>query len=99
MRWTFWLGFMSMILNILFIVDFMAYAFFGKSLAALCFEDNSSLGDLLLRYYPEMTSAEFLAANGILLGVSIGLLLISIWIAWYEAGVIQETSGCNCKRK
>ena len=97
MKWTFWLGFLSMVLNVLFIIDFAAYAIYGKSLAALWFDDGGSIADLLLQYYPEMTSAEFLAANGILLGVSVMLLLLSIWISYYGTGIIVENSSCECK--
>ncbi len=97
MKWSFWLGFLSMVLNVLFIIDFMTYALYGKSLAAISFKDGGSLADLLLQYYPEMTAAEFLAANGILLGVSVMLLLLSIWISYYGTGVIVENSSCECK--
>jgi len=97
MKWTFWLGFLSMVLNVLFIIDFAAYAIYGKSLAALWFDDGGSIADLLLQYYPEMSSAEFLAANGILLGASVLLLMFSIWISYYGTGVIIENSSCECK--
>lgn len=97
MTWTFWLGFLSMVLNVLFIIDFAAYAIYGKSLAALWFDDGGSIADLLLQYYPEMSSAEFLAANGILLGASVLLLMFSIWISYYGTGVIIENSSCECK--
>ena len=97
MKWTFWLGFLSMVLNVLFIIDFAAYAFYGKSLAALWFDDGGSIADLFLQYYPEMTSAEFLAANGIMLGASVLLLMFSIWIYYYGTGVIVENSSCECK--
>lgn len=95
MNWQFWLGSMSAVLNILFIIDFAAYAFTGQSLAALCFsEDHESLSDVILTVYPEMTSAEFLAANGILLGISVILVLLSIWIAYASSGVIVDDSNC-----
>ena len=95
MNWQFWLGSMSAILNILFIIDFAAYAFTGQSLAALCFsDDHESLSDVILTVYPEMTSAEFLAANGILLGISVVLVLLSIWIAYASSGVIVDDSNC-----
>ena len=95
MNWQFWLGSMSAILNILFIIDFAAYAFTGQSLAALCFsDDHESLSDVILTVYPEMTSAEFLAANGILLGISVILVLLSIWIAYASSGVIVDDSNC-----
>ena len=97
MKWTFWLGFLSMVLNVLFIIDFAAYAIYGKSLAALWFDDGGSIADLLLQYYPEMSSAECLAANGILLGASVLLLMFSIWISYYGTGVIVENSSCECK--
>ena len=95
MNWQFWLGSMSAVLNILFIIDFAAYAFTGQSLAALCFsEDHESLSDVILTVYPEMTSGEFLAANGILLGISVILVLLSIWIAYASSGVIVDDSNC-----
>ena len=97
MKWTFWLGFLSMVLNVLFIIDFIAYAMYGKSLAALTFDDGGSLADLMVQYYPEMSSAEFLAANGILLGFSVALLLVSIWVSYYGSGMIIENSSCECK--
>lgn len=99
MRWDFWIGTMSAILNILFIVDFMAYAFTGSSLAALTFGDgSSSLSDVILTYIPDMTAAEFIAANGILLGISVFLVLVSIWIAYASSGVIREVSSCDCRK-
>lgn len=95
MNWQFWLGSMSAVLNILFIIDFAAYAFTGQSLAALCFsDDHESLSDVILTVYPEMTSGEFLAANGILLAISIMLVLLSIWIAYASSGVIVDDSNC-----
>ncbi len=99
MRWDFWLGTMSAILNILFIVDFVAYVFTGESLAALTFGDgSSSVSDLVLDYVPGMTSWEFILANGILLGFSVFLVLISIWIAYASSGIIREVSSCNCPK-
>lgn len=99
MNWNFWLGTLSAVLNILFILDFIAYAFTGNSLAALTFGDgSSSLSDVILTYIPDMTAAEFIAANGILLGISVFLVLVSIWIAYASSGVIKEVSSCNCKR-
>ena len=103
MKWQFWLGTMSAILNILFIIDFAAYAFTGQSLAALCFtDDHGSLADVILTVYPEMTTGEFLAANGILLGISVVLVLLSIWIAYATSGIIVDDSdlpgSCDCKK-
>lgn len=99
MNWNFWLGTMSAILNVLFIADFVSYGITGNSLAAVISGDTGSLSDLLLEHYPGMTSAEFLAANGILLGFSVFLLLLSIWIAYASSGVIRETSSCKCDRR
>lgn len=99
MNWQFWLGSLSAVLNILFIIDFASYAFTGLSLAALIFSgDHQSLSDFILTVYPEMTSWEFLAANGILLGVSVCLVLLSIWIAYASSGVIVDDSSCQCPK-
>lgn len=99
MNWNFWLGTLSAVLNILFILDFAAYAFTGSSLAALIFGDgSSSLSDVILTYIPDMTAAEFIAANGILLGISVFLVLVSIWIAYASSGVIREVSSCDCRK-
>jgi len=97
MGWPSWLAVFSAILNVLFIVDFAAYAFAGRSLAAIIFEDNS-LSDILLRYYPEMSSWEFLTANGILLGFSIFLLSVSIWVAYKDSGIIVDSSSRRSRR-
>lgn len=96
MNWTFWLGTLNAVLNILFIADFFAYAVCGKSLAAFMVDDSGSLSDLLLDVYPGMSAGEFMAANGILLAFSCALLLVSIWIAYASSGVIVEDSSCPC---
>lgn len=99
MNWNFWLGTLSAVLNILFILDFAAYAFTGSSLAALTFgKGSSSLSDVILTRIPDMTAAEFIAANGILLGISVFLVLVSIWIAYASSGVIKEVSSCDCRK-
>lgn len=99
MKWDFWIGTMSAVLNVLFIADFFAYALSGESLAALMFGDgSSSVSDLVLTYLPGMISWEFIAANGILLGFSVFLVLISIWIAYASSGVINDVSSCNCPK-
>lgn len=97
MKWSFWLALLSAVLNVLFIIDFITYAFYGRSIAAIMF-DGGSLADLLVRYYPEMTSGEFLAANGILLAFSVFLLSISIWIPYRESGVVVDSSSRRCRR-
>lgn len=99
MNWNFWIGTMSAVLNVLFIGDFISYAVTGNSLASVISGDAGSLSDLILDVYPGMTSGEFLAANGILLGFSCVLLLLSIWIAYASSGVIKETSSCSCRRR
>lgn len=92
MDWKFLLALSSAVLNVVFILDFICYAFCGMSLAAAAF-DSASLSDLLLTYYPEMTSSEFLAANGILLGFSAVILSVSIWATYYTAGIVRDCSG------
>lgn len=96
MNWTFWLGTLNAVLNVLFIADFFAYAVCGKSLAAFIVDDSGSLSDLLLEVYPGMSAGEFMASNGILLAFSCALLLVSIWIAYAGSGVIVEDSSCPC---
>lgn len=98
MNWAFWLGTLSAILNILFIIDFASYAFTGQSLAALCFAEDHSLADFFLDVYPDMSTSEFLAANGILLGVSVLLVLLSIWLAYASSGIIVDDSSCPKRR-
>lgn len=93
-RLSFWLATFSVILNVLFILDFITYAFYGESIAAFIFADQS-LSSLLLTYYPEMTSWEFLAANGMLLAFSVILLALSIWIPYRESGIIVDSSCRN----
>lgn len=99
MNWNFWLGTMSAILNVLFIGDFISYAVTGNSLAAVTFGDAGSLSDLVLDVHPGMTGSEFLIANGILLGFSVVLLTVSVWIAYASTGIIVETSSCKCGRR
>ena len=100
MNWSFWLGTMSAILNILFIADFFAYAFTGSSLAAVCFTgEHETLSEIILTMYPGMSTAEFIAANGILMGVSVLLVLLSIWFAYASSGIIVDDSSCQvCPR-
>lgn len=99
MNWGFWIGTLNAVLNVLFIGDFIAYAATGSSLAAVAFGGSDSLSDLILDIRPGMSSAEFLAANGILLGFSVVLLTVSVWVAYASSGTIVETSSCSCGRR
>lgn len=98
MNWSFWIGTLSAALNVLFIADFVSYMVSGQSLAAFSFS-TGSLSDLILQVHPGMTPEEFMIANGVLLGFSVLLLLLSIWIAYAAAGVISDDSSCACPRR
>lgn len=98
MNWGFWIGTLNAVLNVLFIGDFISYAATGSSLAAVAFGGSDSLSDLILTIHPGMTPSEFLIANGILLAFSVGLLTVSIWIAYASSGVVVETSSCSCRK-
>lgn len=98
MNWGFWIGTLNAVLNVLFIGDFISYAATGSSLAAVAFGGSDSLSDLILTIQPGMTPSEFLIANGILLAFSVGLLTVSIWIAFASSGVVVETSSCSCRK-
>lgn len=97
MRLTVLVGFLGMIINVLFVVDFIVYAVWGRSLGSLCFDGNS-LADFLLTYYPEMSSAEFIAANGFLLGMSVLLICLSAVVALVNTGQIVDSSSCRRSR-
>ncbi len=82
---------LSILLNSLFIVDFLCYMFTSKGLGAFVFNDEGlqSLSGFITDHYDGMSASEFLLANGILLSFSVFLVIASVWIACYETGTMR----------
>ena len=80
----YWVAALSGILNCLFLLDFMALAFAGESVAGLLLGTDSSLVGIVTEHIPGMTPWEFFLANSFVLSFVSVLMLISIYIAFYS---------------
>lgn len=91
MNVKFLLAIMSVFLNIAFILDVLLYAYTSKGLGAFIFRDEGlqSLSGFITTHYDGMSPVEFLVANGILLSFSVVLVIVSVWIGFYQSGIVR----------
>lgn len=91
MNLKFLLALTSVFLNVAFILDVLLYAYTSKGLGAFVFRDEGlqSLSGFITTHYDGMSPIEFLVANGVLLSFSVVLVVASVWIGFYQSGVIR----------
>lgn len=97
----YWVAALSGILNCLFLIDFMAIAFTGESIAGLLLGANSSVVTAVTDHIPGMTAWEFFLANTFVLMFVCVLMLMSIYIAFYSdrRECYLPKNDCSCEVK